>query len=150
MRRASAGFSCARAATAPTSVTLMSTTCAAGTIEEIAAARWPPVFDIIPHSRSAASLAGAILRCRHDNLSILKDPKLQSHWNGMRKYFKDLANVRIVEIDQAPHAHAAARGRTATSPGDYYFYDMARAKPDIHRLRHALARAGAASRPSRW
>lgn len=55
----------------------------------------------------------------------LKDPQLQSHWNGMRKYFKDLANVRIVEID---------KGRTRMllhvvgpqSPGDYYFYDIAR------------------------
>lgn len=55
---------------------------------------------------------------------LLKDPVLQGHWNGMRRYFKDQANVRIVEID---------RNRTRMllyvagpqSPGDYYFYDIA-------------------------
>jgi dipeptidyl aminopeptidase/acylaminoacyl peptidase len=55
---------------------------------------------------------------------LLKDPMLQGHWNGMRRYFKDQANVRIVEID---------RNRTRMllyvagpqSPGDYYFYDIA-------------------------
>lgn len=55
---------------------------------------------------------------------LLQDPRLQSHWNGMNRYFRGQANVRIREID---------RGRTRMllyvvgpqAPGDYYVYDFA-------------------------
>lgn len=57
---------------------------------------------------------------------LLKDPKLQSHWNGMRKYFKDQANVRIVEIDRN-RTRMLLHVAGPQSPGDYYFYDIATA-----------------------
>ncbi len=56
---------------------------------------------------------------------ILKDPKLQSHWNGMRKFFKDQANVRIVDIDRG-HTKMLIYVVGPHSPGDYYVYDLAK------------------------
>lgn len=58
---------------------------------------------------------------------LLKDPKLQNHWNGMRKYFRDQANVRIIEIDRN-RARMLLHVVGPQSPGDYYFYDIATAK----------------------
>lgn len=56
---------------------------------------------------------------------LLKDERLQAHWNAVRRYFEGRANVRIVDID---------KGRTRMllhvdgprAPGDYYLYDLAR------------------------
>jgi len=83
-----------------------------------------PGFDMSQAFAIGGEFAGAIYIA--DTMTYqLKDPKLQSHWNGMRRYFKDLANVRIVEIDQA-HTRMLLHVVGPQSPGDYYFYDIAK------------------------
>ncbi len=57
---------------------------------------------------------------------LLNDSVLQKHWDGIRRYFKDRANVRIVEIDRA-HTEMLIHVVGPQSPGDYYLYDLAKA-----------------------
>jgi dipeptidyl aminopeptidase/acylaminoacyl peptidase len=54
---------------------------------------------------------------------VLKDRKLQGHWNGMRNYFQRQANVRIVDLDRA-HARLLVHVTGPQAPGDYYLYDV--------------------------
>ncbi len=61
---------------------------------------------------------------------VLKDAKLQSHWSAVRRYFKDLANVRIVEIDKDRTRMLLLVGGPR-SPGDYYLYDFAKRNLDF-------------------
>ena len=56
---------------------------------------------------------------------LLKDAKLQQHWSAVRRYFKDLANVRIVEIDK-DRTRMLLQVDGPRSPGDYYLYDFAK------------------------
>ncbi|MBX3704083.1 MAG: S9 family peptidase [Steroidobacteraceae bacterium] len=54
----------------------------------------------------------------------LRDPALQSHWNGMDRYFRGQANVRIAGIDRGRRRmllHVVG----PQAPGDHYFYDFA-------------------------
>lgn len=57
---------------------------------------------------------------------LLKDPKLQSHWNGVYRYFHGKANVRIVEVDRA-RSRMLLHVTGPQAPGDYYVYDVAKA-----------------------
>lgn len=61
---------------------------------------------------------------------LLTDARLQSHWNAVRRYFKDLANVRILEIDRE-RTRMLLFVEGPRAPGDYYLYDVARAKLDF-------------------
>ncbi len=55
---------------------------------------------------------------------LLKDPALQSHWNGMNRYFRNEANVNIVEVDRG-RTRMLLRVVGPQAPGDYYVYDFA-------------------------
>lgn len=81
-----------------------------------------PGFDMSRAFAIGGEYAGAIY-VGDTTIYQLKDPALQSHWNGMRRFFKDLANVRIVDVDQA-RTHMLLRVEGPQSPGDYYFYDI--------------------------
>lgn len=61
---------------------------------------------------------------------LLKDERLQSHWNAVRRYFKDGANVRIVEVDKG-RTRMLLRVDGPRAPGDYYLYDLARKNLDF-------------------
>jgi dipeptidyl aminopeptidase/acylaminoacyl peptidase len=58
---------------------------------------------------------------------LLTDARLQGHWNAVRRYFKDLANVSILEVDR-DRAHMLLFVEGPQAPGDYYVYDLAKAK----------------------
>jgi dipeptidyl aminopeptidase/acylaminoacyl peptidase len=57
---------------------------------------------------------------------LLKDPRLQSHWSAVLRYFKDQANVKILEIDK-DRTKMLLYVVGPQSPGDYYLYDIKRA-----------------------
>jgi dipeptidyl aminopeptidase/acylaminoacyl peptidase len=61
---------------------------------------------------------------------LLKDQRLQGHWNAVRRYFKDGANVRIVEVDKE-RTRMLLRVDGPRAPGDYYLYDLARKNLDF-------------------
>lgn len=61
---------------------------------------------------------------------LLKDASLQSHWSAVRRYFKDLANVRIVEVDKE-RTRMLLLVDGPRSPGDYYLYDVAKRNLDF-------------------
>jgi dienelactone hydrolase len=58
---------------------------------------------------------------------VLTDPRLQGHWNGVRKYFKDAANVRIFDVDR-DRKHMLLLVEGPRMPGDFYLYDFEKAK----------------------
>ena len=66
---------------------------------------------------------------------LLKDPRLQGHWNAVSRYFKGLANVRIVEIDK-DHTKMLLYVVGPQAPGDYYLYDFARTKLELFVTNH--------------
>lgn len=82
-----------------------------------------PGFDMSRAFAINGEYAGAIY-VADTTTYILKDPTLQGHWNAMRRYFKDQANVRIVEIDRN-RTRMLLHVDGPQSPGDYYFYDIA-------------------------
>lgn len=84
-----------------------------------------PGYDLISTLTINGEYAGAVY-VADTGTYVLQDPKLQSHWNGLHKYFKGKANVRIVEIDKA-HTRMLLHVNGPQSPGDYYLYDVARA-----------------------
>jgi dipeptidyl aminopeptidase/acylaminoacyl peptidase len=57
---------------------------------------------------------------------LLKDPYLQSHWSAVLQYFKEQANVKILEIDK-DRTKMLLYVTGPQSPGDYYLYDLKRA-----------------------
>ncbi len=82
-----------------------------------------PGYDMSSAFSIGGEYAGAVYI--EDTMTYrLQDPKLQSHWNGMRKYFQNLANVRVVEIDRA-HTRMLLYVTGPQAPGDYYVYDIA-------------------------
>jgi dipeptidyl aminopeptidase/acylaminoacyl peptidase len=56
---------------------------------------------------------------------IFKDPQLQGHWNAVRRYFKDLANVSVIDVDKG-HTRMLLRVDGPGAPGDFYLYDVAK------------------------
>ena len=58
---------------------------------------------------------------------VLADARLQKHFNGIDEYFGRSANVRIVDADKAG-AYLLLYVFGPKAPGDYYVYDVARAK----------------------
>lgn len=54
---------------------------------------------------------------------LLQDPKLQAHWNGLQRYFRGQANVRIVEVDRGV-TRMLLHVVGPQAPGDYYIYDF--------------------------
>lgn len=85
-----------------------------------------PGFDMSRAFAINGEYAGAIY-VADTTTYLLKDPTLQGHWNAMRRYFKDQANVRIVEIDRN-RTRMLLHVAGPQSPGDYYFYDIATRK----------------------
>lgn len=61
---------------------------------------------------------------------LLKDQVLQGHWNAIRRYFEDRANVRIVEVDKE-RTRMLLRVDGPRAPGDYYLYDLAKRNLDF-------------------
>jgi dipeptidyl aminopeptidase/acylaminoacyl peptidase len=82
-----------------------------------------PGFDMSRAFAIDGEYAGAVY-VADTTTYLLKDPTLQSHWNGVRRYFKGQANVNIVEIDRA-HTRMLLHVEGPQSPGDFYIYDIA-------------------------
>ena len=61
---------------------------------------------------------------------LLKDAKLQGHWNAVRSYFKGLANIHIVDIDK-DRSRMLLLVDGPRSPGDYYLYDFTKRNLDF-------------------
>lgn len=55
---------------------------------------------------------------------LLKDRKLQSHWNGVRSYFHEQANVNIVDVDRE-RTRMVLHVSGPQAPGDFYLYSVA-------------------------
>jgi dipeptidyl aminopeptidase/acylaminoacyl peptidase len=58
---------------------------------------------------------------------LLNDARLQVHWNAVRRYFKEGANVRILEVDR-DRKRMLLFVDGPRAPGDFYLYDVDRAK----------------------
>lgn len=84
-----------------------------------------PGFDLSSAFAIGGEYAGAVY-VADTTTYLLKDPKLQSHWNGTRKFFKNLANVKIIDVDRA-RTRMLLHVVGPQSPGDYYTYDLATA-----------------------
>ena len=82
-----------------------------------------PGFDMSRAFAINGEYAGAVY-VADTTTYVLKDPALQGHWNAMRRYFRDQANVRIVEIDRN-RTRMLLHVAGPQAPGDHYFYDMA-------------------------
>ena len=61
---------------------------------------------------------------------VLSDRKLQKHVEGVQRYFKGEANVFVRGIDRAA-TRLLVEIVGPRAPGDYYLYDVARAKLDF-------------------
>lgn len=61
---------------------------------------------------------------------LLKDERLQGHWNAVQRYFEGRANVRIVEVDKE-RTRMLLHVEGPRAPGDYYLYDLARKNLDF-------------------
>jgi len=61
---------------------------------------------------------------------VLKDPALQKHMDGLKKYFKGQANVAIQSIDNTKR-HLLLRVDGPRDPGDYYLYDIAQSHLEL-------------------
>ena len=61
---------------------------------------------------------------------LLSDRKLQKHVEGLQRYFKGEANVFVRGIDRAA-TRLLVEAVGPRSPGDYYLYDVARARLDF-------------------
>jgi dipeptidyl aminopeptidase/acylaminoacyl peptidase len=88
-----------------------------------------PEFDMIRAVSIDGNYAGA--EYLHDTLAyVLKDSALQKHMDGLDKYFKHQANVKIAGVDRAKK-HLLLRVDGPRDPGDYYLYDTTRARLDL-------------------
>jgi len=84
-----------------------------------------PGYDMLQAFAIDGEYAGAVF-IADTATYLLKDPKLQSHWSAVRRYFKEQANVRILEIDK-DRTKMLLYVVGPRSPGDYYLYHLAKA-----------------------
>lgn len=83
-----------------------------------------PGYDMLQAFAIDGEYAGAVY-IADTTTYLLKDPKLQRHWSAVRRYFKEQANVRIVEIDKE-RTRMLIYVVGPQSPGDYYLYDLSK------------------------